>query len=160
MTVPRFFKLAVLLVGGMALPCSGCGTPEGEVELPEVDAEVFAATVYPTLLADCAFSACHGSHDRFFSVFGPGRTRLDPASEPYDPATPEELALTFTRARSMLMSEEGPARSPLLRKPLAIQAGGAPHKGDDPWGQAIYPSKQDERYKTLFFWATTPPEKP
>lgn len=132
----------------------GCTTPAGEIVVPEADPVTFRTTVYPVLLADCGFPGCHGTPERFFSVFGPGRTRLDPATEPYAPATPDELAHSYSRARAMLLSPDGVRRSPLLRKPLAVAAGGAGHAGEDPWGTNLYTTKQDPRFQALFFWAT------
>ncbi len=132
----------------------GCVEPEAPLAIPAADAAAFRTTVYPVLLADCGFPACHGDPRRFFSIHGPGRTRLDPASAPYDPPTSEELALSSARARSMLSGPDGVRRSPLLRKPLAVAAGGAGHAGDDPWGGSIYASKEDPRFRALFFWAT------
>lgn len=136
--------------------CSGfsaCGHPTEDLEVPEAELAAFASEVYPVLLADCGFPACHGDPARFFAVFGPGRTRLPPDLDAYDPPTAEEVALSYTRARSMLVSPDGPRRAPLLRKPLAVSAGGAGHHGDDPWGSAIYRTKRDPRYETLFYWA-------
>jgi hypothetical protein len=140
--------LVISLTGLLA-----CGYSEQRLRIPSADAASFELEVYPILLADCGFAACHGTEERMFRVHGPGRTRLAPETEPYDPATPEELALTYGRARSMLISPDGVRRAPLLRKPLAVSAGGSGHKGDDPWGNSIFPSKRDERYETLFFWA-------
>lgn len=140
---------------GYAVLATACTQDAGApLEVPAANAERFRTEVYPTLLADCAFPACHGTRERFFSVFGPGRTRLDPATAPYDPATPEELALSYTRARSMLIDPEGVRRSPLLRKPLAVAVGGAGHEGVDEWGANVYATKQDPRFQKLFFWAT------
>ncbi|MET0389930.1 MAG: hypothetical protein ABW321_28415 [Polyangiales bacterium] len=130
-----------------------CGGTDPELDFPDVDTQRFYEQVYPVLLADCGFPACHGSAERFFAVYGPGRTRLDPETDIYAPATSRELALSYSRARSMLLGPEGPRRSPLLRKPLAISAGGAAHEGDDPWGNAVIPNKRDPRYEALFFWA-------
>ena len=123
------------------------------LEIPEADVRRFAADVYPVLLANCAFSTCHGDGTRPFSVFGPGRTRLDPELDVYAPVTAEELAFSYARARSMLVDPEGPRRAPLLRKPLAVAAGGAKHEGDDAWGRAVFASKRDPRYEALFYWA-------
>lgn len=143
----------------LALAVLAACTPstDDEVAIPDADPAAFRERVFPVLLADCAFAACHGTPERFFSVFGPGRTRLDPATMAYDPATPAELAHAFARARSMLVSEEGVARSPLLRKPLAASAGGAAHGGVDAWGANVYATKQDPRFGALFFWATEGP---
>lgn len=131
-----------------------CAYEPETLEVPVVDPVVFRDEVYPVLLSSCGFVACHGDPRRFFAVYGPGRTRLDPATDLYAPPTPEELALGYTRARSMLLSPDGVRRSPLFRKPLAIDAGGAGHRGDDPWGAAPFLTKQDPRFRALFFWAT------
>lgn len=141
-------------LGLLALAGAGCTEPDRTIAIPAADAASFRSTVYPILLADCGFPACHGDPRRFFSVFGPGRTRLDPATAPYDPPTPDELAQSYTRTRSMLLGADGVRRSLLLRKPLAIDAGGAGHAGDDPWGASLYASKEDPRFRALFFWAT------
>ena len=141
----RIARLAVLLAA-----CSPAGS---DYELPNSDPIAFEEEVYPILLRDCAFSGCHGDPRRFFRIYGPGRTRLDPETLPYAAATPEELAQSFDRARSMLLSPSGPRQAPLLRKPLAVSAGGSGHEGDAPGGAAIYASKEDPSYVTLFFWA-------
>lgn len=161
MPTTKHARSASKLLLGLVPLLAGCALPEDDLTLPEVDPATFQLEVYPILLADCGFPACHGDPARFFAVYGPGRTRLSPDTLPYDPPTPEELALTFTRARSMLVAEDGPARAPLLRKPLAVPAGGAGHAGDDPWDQPIFATKRDPRYETLYFWATSSsPEAP
>lgn len=116
---------------------------------------MFRDTAYPILLRDCAFAACHGDTRRFFVVYGPARTRLDPATDMDAPVTPEELAQTYARAQSMLTDPAGVRRSLLLRKPLAVSAGGAGHVGTDAWGDAPYPSKADPSYQALLAWART-----
>lgn len=144
---------AVLLGWCTLVGLAACTYETSELDIPEAEREQFLTEAYPILLADCGFPACHGDPDRFFAVFGPGRTRLDPELDAYDPPTAAEVALSYARARSMLIAPQGPRRAPLLRKPLAVDAGGAGHAGDDPWGQAIYGSKSDPHYETLFFWA-------
>ncbi len=131
----------------------GCGYAEETLAVPDPDAAVFRAEVYPVLLARCGFPACHGSDQRFFAIYGPGRTRLDPATAPYAPATTAEVALTFARSRSMLIGPDGPARAPLVRKPLAVAAGGAGHRGDDPWGASVFASSDDPDFQVLVAWA-------
>lgn len=138
----------------LAAVLTGCTDPQAELSVPNADATVFKNQVYPILLRDCAFATCHGNADRFFAVFGPGRARLDPKTEIYDPATPDEMALSYTRARSMLLGPDGPESSLLLRKPIPTDEGGAGHKGDDPWGRSVYASVQDARYVTLYRWGT------
>ena len=138
----------------LAATLTACTDPETELSIPPADATVFRTAVYPILLRDCGFTTCHGTADRFFSVFGPGRARLDPATGAYDPATPYELALTYTRARSMLLGADGPESSLFVRKPIPLVEGGAGHKGDDPWGHTVYRSVDDAHYVTLYRWAT------
>ena len=147
---PRLLRAIVQLA---LLAVAGCSAQAEELEIPDADMRRFAAEAYPILLANCAFSTCHGDGKRPLSVFGPGRTRLDPELDVYAPVTAEEIAFSYARARSMLIDPEGPRRSPLLRKPLAVEAGGAKHEGDDPWGGAVFASKRDPRYEALFFWA-------
>lgn len=129
----------------------GCALPGAAGEPPSADAAFFEAEVYPLLLRDCGFPACHGTEGRFFAIYGPGRARLDPETGVYDPVTPVELALTYDRARSTLSLPA--AESPLLRKPLSVRAGGAGHRGDDDWGRALFESVDDPRYRTLARWA-------
>ncbi|MBK9032122.1 MAG: hypothetical protein IPL61_12520 [Myxococcales bacterium] len=142
--------LALLALATAAL---GCSVPDDEVVVPDADPVVFKDAVYPILLRDCAFTACHGNPDRFLVVFGPGRARLREDTDLDAPVTAEELAVTYTRTRSMLMSPAGIKRAPLLRKPLAEADGGVRHRGTDPWGNAIFPSKDDPRFIVLAQWA-------
>lgn len=141
--------LAIVIAAGCA------AEPVQELEIPSADPTVFKDRVYPILLRDCGFTTCHGDRQRFFSVFGPGRVRLDPNTAIYDPVTPYELALAYTRARSMLVAPDGPATSLFLRKPIPLEAGGAGHKGDDVWGAPVYDGTDDASYTELYSWATT-----
>jgi hypothetical protein len=108
------------------------------------------------LLRDCgSTTSCHGAEQRFFRVVGPGRARLSPRQEPLEPATPQEILESYKRARAML--EPDSAVLPLLlRKPLALDAGGATHGGSDPFGRNVYASKRDPSYRILERWAQDP----
>jgi len=150
MTLTAAGWIAFLMLTSLGAACAGEST---QTEIPDADTRRFAAEVYPILLANCGYPTCHGDPQRPLSVYGPGRTRLDPELDAQAPATAEELAVSYNRARSMLIDPEGPRRAPLLRKPLAVHAGGAAHKGDDPWSQPVFASKRDPRYEALFFWA-------
>jgi hypothetical protein len=145
-------RAAILVLASLAP--AACSYAREELTIPDADTRQFVDDAYPILLADCGYPTCHGSSERFFQIYGPGRTRLDPMTDAYAPVTAQELALSFARARSMLIGPKGPRRAPLLRKPLAVAAGGAKHEGDDPWGNAIYATKRDPRWELLFFWAT------
>lgn len=148
-------KWACLMVA--ALLGVGCSVDAGPTRIPVPDARSFELQAYPVLLRDCGFPACHGTLDRFFAVFGPGRRRLDEATPPFAPATAEELELSYGRARSMLARRDSDPLDwvPLLKKPLAPEAGGAAHQGEDVWGRDVYDSAADSGYQDLRAWAGT-----
>jgi hypothetical protein len=127
-----------------------CADPDVEVRLPSPDPTSFEVSVYPVLLRDCGFPACHGDTRRFFRVFGPGRTRYRPRAETplFAPATAEELTASYDRARSMLVTEGSVLNSALLQKPL-----NAGHGGDDEWGQNVYWRADDPSYQAILRWA-------
>lgn len=136
------------LVALGSLAAASCDPPE-VVEVPAPDYDAFERDVYPILLRDCGFLACHGREDRPLRIYGPGRLRFDPESEPDDEPTSEELWLSYQRTRSMLVTDEPVERSVLLRKPLP----GGGHRGVDALGRAVYPDTSHPSYVTLRRWA-------
>jgi len=114
----------------------------------------FTDAVMPVLLRDCGFNTCHGSSERFFRVWGPGRVRLDPnpMTRALDPLTGRELEANYNMAVSMLNPGD-PKLSLLWRKPLARAAGGSAHGGADPLGRNVYRVPTDPGYATLQHWA-------
>ena len=104
--------------------------------------------VYPVLLRDCGFPDCHGAKDRFYRVWGPGRVRLDPDTHAFDGVTGGEASASFTLALSMIDARH-PEQSLLLRKPLAVAAGGAGHGGVDRYGRDVYRTVDDAGYAAL-----------
>lgn len=128
-----------------------CGGEAPIAQPPEVDRAVFQAEVYPVLLRDCGYPACHGERGRFFRVFGPGRTRLDEATPLDAPPTTEEIDAGFDRARSMLVGVDDPLQSLLLRKPLG--SSGAAHMGLDALARNVYADPSDPSWRTLARWA-------
>jgi hypothetical protein len=131
---------------GVALPA--CDAPE-TTQVPAPDYDAFERDVHPILLRDCGFPACHGSEERQFRVYGPGRLRLDPEADFDDEATSEEVWLSYQRARSMLVSEGDVERSLLLRKTLPDSG----HQGVDALGRSVYASADDPSYQILLQWA-------
>lgn len=131
-----------------------CGNAsQGSGVAPSPSFTLFEQEVYPQLLRDCAFSDCHGKQQRFFQVYGPGRTRLLETSMPSDPATPDEIMRSYERARSMLAGTARPEDALLLRKPLETSEGGQAHKGLDALGRNVYRYRQDPSYALLLRWA-------
>jgi hypothetical protein len=135
---------------------AGCASVEDDLGPPLRDRATFDATVWPVLVRDCGFSECHGSTERFFRVVGPGHARLDPAMELAEPVTEAELQFSYDRARSMLDPGD-PAQSPLLRKPLDVDAGGDRHEGTDSFGIDVYRSVDDPNFRVLLSWALSVP---
>lgn len=128
-----------------------CSVDPAPLQVANPDMQRFANEAYPVLLRDCGFAACHGATDRFFRIYGPGRTRLPAELAFTDPPTAEEIQQSYDRTRSMI-DVKRPALSLLLRKPLATKAGGAGHKGDDSLGRNVYLSASDPNFQTLRAW--------
>ena len=146
--VSTVMSRASATAGLVALLLLGCDDPEREVPAP--DPEMFAATVYPVLLADCGFAGCHGDPRRPLFTPGPGRVRLDPATDLLDPATPAELARSYDRARALLLST-GDEPAPLLHKP----SDGAAHRGRDAAGRNVYEDPEAPGLEILRVWAAS-----
>jgi hypothetical protein len=137
------------------LTLQACSYESASVQDLSPDFMAFESTVYPVLIRDCAFYACHGNAERFFRVYGPGRLRISNELEAYDPATPAEIHHTYERARSMLQGIRGIDDSLLLRKPLDASEGGSGegHRGTDLWGHDVYRFKSDVAYQKIVAWA-------
>jgi hypothetical protein len=139
------------LVIGVVL--AACNSPVVDANPPELDFDVFQSEVYPVLARDCAFPACHGTRERFFQVYAPGRVRLDPTTELGAAPTMDELMNAYDRARSALAAADKPENSIFLRKPLEASAGGSAHMGTDAFGRNVYRSTMDPNWITLLCWA-------
>lgn len=138
----RWALTAVLVLLGAACDDRVAGTVPADREFSAFQ------QVYPTLIRDCGFHTCHGSEERFFRVWGAGRARLDPETRALDGSTGIEASFSFDSALSML-DERNPEQSLLLRKPLAVSAGGASHGGVDPYGRDVYRTVNDEGYLAI-----------
>ena len=135
---------------------AACGAEPPALEVGTPDRARFDQEVYPVLLRDCGFNACHGSSERFLQVFGPGRARLPTVMDALADPAPEELAYSYERARSMI-DTSNPEHSLLLRKPLATAAGGSGHEGADRLGRNVYQTKLELGYVTLAAWVLGQP---
>jgi hypothetical protein len=130
---------------------AACGGETPALTLTQPDFARFESNVYPVLLRDCAFHACHGGSERFFQVYGPGRARLDPLRSPIDPPAPDEVMYSYNRALSMIDAND-PESSLLLRKPLALAEGGSGHQGVDAWQRDVYVSREEPGFLALRAW--------
>ena len=137
---------SLLLIGAL-----GCEDPRAQVPAP--DRALFRETVYPVLLRDCSFSGCHGDPRRPLYTPGPGRVRLDPDTDIFDPATAAEVDLSYDRARALLL-REGDEPPPLLHKPGA----GAAHRGRDRAGDNLYEDPSAPGLVVLTAWAASAAE--
>jgi hypothetical protein len=72
-----------------------------------------------------------------------------------DQPTVDEISATYSLALSMI-DEANPTRSALLRKPLAVAAGGAAHLGVDKHGRDVYRTTQDTGYVAIARWVLSP----
>jgi len=143
------------LVPVLVLLAAGCAFDAPPANPPIPDRAMFEAEVYPILMRDCGFPDCHGNRGRFFRVYGLGRLRLDPEQGIDDELSAAERSENYERARSMLGSARTAEETLLVRKPLEIGAGGAPHLGIDDYGQDVYASTEDLSYQALLTWART-----
>lgn len=152
-TFARVVQLSVLSLVAPLLCAADCQPSAAAGSLPQPDPQLFVDEVYPMLLRDCGFSACHGAPQRFLQIFGPGRSRLsDDHSEPG--LRQREQQLSYDRALSMLTTGSSDvSASFLLLKPLDVRAGGASHGGVDVFGRDVFQSIQDPRYLLLLRWA-------
>lgn len=145
-------RIGSLLMLPLLLAAVGCQKNSAGWQPPaKRDFQQFQKEVFPVLLRDCAFSTCHGSTDRFFRVWGPGRTRLNPMSLEFDPLTGDEASSSYQHAQSMI-DTQNPSRSLILRKPLAVEAGGSGHRGADKFGRNVYRTVNDQGYLTIARW--------
>jgi hypothetical protein len=139
-----------LITGLMLMLCGACDQGKG-LDQQEQDYTEFQNVVLPVLLRDCGFHTCHGSSERFFRVWGPGRVRLNPLTATYASPTQPEYDYSKQLAESMIDFDD-PSQSLLLRKPLAVEAGGADHLGADRYGRNVYRTVNDQGYLVLTRW--------
>ncbi len=128
--------------------------------LAEGDLGVFVAAAQPVLDARCADQTCHGHADRPLALYSPGRRRADPARTFLD--EPLTAAEVVANARAVAAFGHGLSSEELddclvLRKPLALAAGGAGHAGG-----AQFAGRDERDYQALraFLATVMSPEEP
>lgn len=160
-------QLTACVMTLLALAGVGCVEDRQPAAFAKRAFRQFEGEVWPVLLRDCGFPTCHGDPDRFFQVWGPGRLRVQAKDiqgnllvdaegkpvlwGPFDTPDIEEKTRTMNSALAMI-DDRDPKSSLLLRKPLAVEAGGAGHRGVDPYGRDVYRTTQDSGYVSLARW--------
>lgn len=147
-----YYALALLALTGTA-----CDDPQKGWQVADREFRDFR-DVYPVLMRDCGFPTCHGDEERAFRVYGPGRARLGEDLRAFEAVTGDEISISFSVALSMIDADH-PDQSLLLKKPLAIEAGGAAHGGIDDFGRNVYRTKDDAGYKVIEKWVLSQPEQ-
>jgi hypothetical protein len=113
----------LLLLGCPAIP----EQEEIAIELGDVDS--FSTYVQPVIRDTCTSLDCHGKIERPLRLYAIWGLRID-SSQRDMPETSEEMAANadamFTMDPDLLAGE-----SLVLLKPLAVDAGGMKHEGDD-----------------------------
>jgi len=149
----RLFAIVLSLAGVASLVA--CDDPQAGYQVAERDFDGFEE-VYPVLIRDCGFPTCHGSPDRMFRIYGPGRSRLTDDLRAFELTTGDELSLSLSITLSMI-DGKNPERSLLLIKPLALEAGGSAHGGLDDFGRNVYRTTEDEGYRIIHDWVMSMP---
>jgi hypothetical protein len=98
------------------------------------DLQGFEEQVQPVLAARCANPSCHGDAERPLELYALHFHRMEASMLHRDaPLDERELRANALRLLGVGVGVE-PARSPALRKPLAVDAGGQEHVGGDLFG--------------------------
>jgi hypothetical protein len=136
MVLPGLLCLGLLCSAFLAASCRGVSAPPDPPQgggTYALSYSQFTETVAPVLtrLGCDAGGDCHGGGIR-------GTLELSPQSD-------KDPAFDFTQV-SLQVNGYDPAASPVLTKPLAEDAGGAPH-GFEPFADT-----QDADYQTILAW--------
>ncbi len=117
--------------------------------LPSNAREQFESSVQPLLEERCSNPTCHGNAERALSLYAVHQHRLDADHVYMDaPLTDEEVRHNYLRASAFLIGISDVDVSPLLRKPLAPDAGGVAHRGE-----TQFPDTETFGYRVLRDWA-------
>lgn len=153
--------MRAFVVAVAAVIVAGCSLENPPRRLAELDRTYFDRAVQPVLARRCAFSDCHGTPERFLSLYARGRHRF-PGIDPEDgqpigimsPITREELDWNYDRARGFV-DPSAPEKSLLLTKPLAEEAGGLYHRAATLYGENldVFDDASETDYQVLVRWA-------
>lgn len=140
--------LAVVLAAHLSAGCDG-PSMGGHPILVGALGE-FTSDVEPRLEARCAQGGCHGRRERPFALYAPGAYRADPTRTHLDePLDASEIAANAERVAAF--ASEGPIDDcAVLRKPLAVSAGGVWHGGGD-----VFRDTSDPTYVAMRAWLET-----
>lgn len=141
---PRTVLVRAALAGGAVASC--VDGPGADGTLPAADYDAFVENVQPVLGLRCAQRSCHGVEDRPLEIFAAGEHRA-PGVEDDGLLTDAELEANFNRARDHLVDVDDAADSPLVTKPLAVDAGGILHATGP-----VFLSTEDDEYLVLLEW--------
>ena len=130
----------------VAVALAACAVEEPPPEpLASGDLAVFASESQPVLDRRCADPSCHARDDRPFAIYSPGRRRADPSRLfMQEPLTADELAANARVFAAFAPGEPTVDDCLILRKPLAIAAGGAGHLGGE-----LFAGRDDADYQGL-----------
>lgn len=137
-----------------ALAAGGCAVDNPAAARPALDEAMFACRVEPVLVERCGFPSCHGAPGRTFRVYGPGRTRLDPAAtEPRAPLTDDEHRANLRSALGFAGPAAGYDEPLLVEKGLAERLGGAFHGATRMFGgRSPFQDEDDPGLAALRVW--------
>jgi hypothetical protein len=156
----RAYQVALLM---LSLAAGGCAGPNFDkpATYAEGDLNEFTNFVLPVLARDCGFQACHGSSERFFRIYGVGRQRIPTTDSVCQNDSPPPCYFNdlsgSERDYSLQLAESfvdpaNPGESLLLRKPLAVEAGGSDHAGVDKYGRNVYRTPDDQGFLVIQRW--------
>jgi hypothetical protein len=153
--------LGVVWATGLLL--TGCDQVQNPVLEPrDLDEAFFSCDVQPVLARECSFPGCHGSTERPFAVYSPGRMRMSaeyglarratPAEDieagVHPSLTPVERNANYVQAMAFVRPDGSRQASQLLTRPLTVAAGGVYHAP----GGDIFQSPSDPGYTTILRW--------
>lgn len=129
---------------------TGCLQPGDTVRIAlDADTTWFADGVQPVVATRCSNPSCHGTAQRPLELYAVHQHRLDPADVYLDqPLTDAEIEANLLRVCAFLWGAPNARQSELLRKPLAVEAGGMAHEGG-----TIFGDRDHHEYRVIEAWA-------